>query len=406
MHQLSSLVGSPWTPPHDSSFIPHTPSRRHQSRRANSIFNTPHHPHPYPYSYDSNLSLASLPPESPESISSPEKLSHGPQKSSMARARSRSRGRRVSFKPNRDSDQDDVYSSPSKPKLHSRREDAEELKSTTRPSTGKGTVRADTPDSESFKTNRGSDRDDVYSSSSKPKLRSRREDAEELKYTRPSNGKGTVRADMPDSESFETNRGSDRDDVYSSPSKPKLRSRREDAREHKSTTRLSNGKGTVRADAPDSESFKTNGGSDQDDVYFSPSKPKLRSRREVPREPKSTTRPPNRKAVRVESPDSESFKTDRGDDRDDVYSSPSKPRSRCEVVTEHKSSTTRPPKKKGKTRAQNPDLESSPENPSNCESGRDDLKSYLRGRTPGPKIGLPKGGHDSKRRPKGVLEGA
>ena len=380
----------------------------------------------------------------------------------MARARSRSRGRRVSFKSNRGSDRDDVYSSPSKPKLHSRREDAEEHESATRPSNGKGTVRADMPDSDSFITNRGSDRDDVYSSPSKLKLRSRLEDAGEHKSTtRVSTRKGTVRADMPDSESFRTNRGSDRDDVYSSSSKPKLRSRREDAEEYKSTTRPSTGKGTVRADMPDSDSFKTNRGDDVysspfkpklrsrrgdaeehksttrpsteketvradmpdsdsskpnrgDDVYFSPSKPKLRSRREVPREHKSTTRPSNGKAVRAESPYSESFETDRGSDRDDVYSSPSKlkPRLRCEVVVKELKSTTRPPKKKGKTRAETSDLESSPEeNPSNCESGRDVRKSYLRSRTPGPtrKIGLPKGinhGHDSKRRPKGVLEGA
>ena len=108
MHQLSALTA--WTPPLDSPFILHTPSRHHQSRRADSIFNTPIHTHPYPYSYDPNLSLATSPPESsPEPISSPEKLSsssssHGPRKSSMARARSRSRTRRVSFNIDGDSD--------------------------------------------------------------------------------------------------------------------------------------------------------------------------------------------------------------------------------------------------------------------------------------------------------------
>ena len=241
MYQLSSLVGSPWTP-HDS-YIPHTPSRRHQSRGANPIFNTPYHPHPYPYSYDPNLSLATLPPESPESISSPEKLSRGPQKSSMVRAGSRSRGGRVSFKTDRDSDRDDDYSSPSKPRL--RREVASERKSTTGPSKGKGTARADSEESEFFEADRGSDQVDDYS----------------------------------------------------------------------------------------------------------------------------------------------------------------KPRSRREV-REHKS-TTMPSKRKGKARAETSDSESSPENPLNRRSERDDRKFYSRGRTPGPKIGLPKDikpGHNSKRRPKGVLE--
>ena len=455
MHQLSSLVGSPWAPPHDSSFTPHTPSRRHQSRRANSVFNTPYHPHPYPYSYDPNFSLATLPPESPELISSPEKLSHGPRKSLIARARSHSRGRRVSFKTDQNSDRDDVYSSPSKP--CTRREVAREHNSTTRPFKGKGTVRAETPDSEYFKTDRGSDRDDVYSSPSKPRTRPGREVAGEHKSTtRPSKGRGTAKAETPDSEYFKTDRGSDLDDVYSSPSKPRTGSGREVAAGHKSTTRPSKGKGTARAETQGPESFKTDRGSDGVDVFSSPSKPCLR--REVAREqsttrlskgkgtaragtpvPESfrtdrgsdgvdvsssppkprlrrkaareqpTTKPPKRKrTARAETPDSESLKTDRGSDRDDVYSSPSRPRSRRAVVMEHKS-TTRPSKGKGTARAETPDSESSPENPLNCGSERDDRKSYLRGRTPGPKIGFPKGikpGHDSKRRLRGVLEAA
>ena len=91
MHRLSALVSTPWMSTHDPSFIPHTPSRRDQSRRANSVFNTPYHPHPYPYSYDPNLSIPTLPPESsPEPTSSPEKL--------LAKASSRSRKRKVSFK--------------------------------------------------------------------------------------------------------------------------------------------------------------------------------------------------------------------------------------------------------------------------------------------------------------------
>ena len=146
MHQLSALVGTPWTPPHDSSFI-HTPSRHHRSRRAISILNTPYHPHPHPYSYDPNLSFATLPLESlPESISSPEKLSssHGPRKSSMARARSRSRGRQVSFKIDSSDqvevyDRVDIYSSPSKPQPPSRPEVVTGHRYSTRSSTkGKG----------------------------------------------------------------------------------------------------------------------------------------------------------------------------------------------------------------------------------------------------------------------------
>ncbi|CAA7261405.1 unnamed protein product [Cyclocybe aegerita] len=99
MQQLSALVGSPWPPPHygDGS-IPHTPSRR-KGKRASSVAYTtpPHHPHPYPYVYDPNFSHATLPPESESSESeSPEPSSSGRRKSLVKR--SRSRGRRVSFK--------------------------------------------------------------------------------------------------------------------------------------------------------------------------------------------------------------------------------------------------------------------------------------------------------------------
>ena len=154
MQQLSALVGTPWTPPHDSSSIPYTPSRRHQSRRANSIFDTPsYHPHPYPYSYDPNLSRATLPPESPELVSSPEKSSHGPRKSSMVR--SRSRGRRVSFKIDDDESDDgdggrgvDGYSSPSHIPSSRHKVDREQGRRTTT-TEGKGKARAKTPNSES-----------------------------------------------------------------------------------------------------------------------------------------------------------------------------------------------------------------------------------------------------------------
>ncbi|KAJ3513042.1 hypothetical protein NLJ89_g3169 [Agrocybe chaxingu] len=99
MQQLSALVGSPWPPPHSGDgSIPHTPSRR-KSKRASSIaYMTPtHHPHPYPYVYDPNFSHATLPPDSESSGSeSPEPSCSGRRKSLVKR--SRSRGRRVSFK--------------------------------------------------------------------------------------------------------------------------------------------------------------------------------------------------------------------------------------------------------------------------------------------------------------------
>ena len=102
MQQLSALVGTPWTPPH-----------------------------------------ATLPPESPESIFSPEKSLHERRKSCMTG--SHSRGRRVSFKIDDDeSGHDDrgrgrvdVYTSPSKPPL--RRETIREQGlNFTKPSKGKG----------------------------------------------------------------------------------------------------------------------------------------------------------------------------------------------------------------------------------------------------------------------------
>ena len=157
LQQLSALVGTPWTPPHDS-FILHTPSWRQESR-CNPMFNTPtYHPYQYPYFYNPNLSLATLPPESPESVSSPEKSSHRPRKSSIAG--SYSRGKRVSFKIDDDGSDDDdrpdsknrvnLYSSPSKPPL--RRAEAvreQRRQSFTLPSKGKGKAKAEAPDSDS-----------------------------------------------------------------------------------------------------------------------------------------------------------------------------------------------------------------------------------------------------------------
>lgn len=68
-----------------------------------------HHPHPYPYAYDPEFSNATVPPDTPEVTSSPGEL----RKSLVER--SRSRGRRVSFKIERediDADAMDIYSSP------------------------------------------------------------------------------------------------------------------------------------------------------------------------------------------------------------------------------------------------------------------------------------------------------
>ena len=156
MQQLSALVDTPWTPPHDS-FIPHTPSRRQQSR-CNPMFNTPtYHPHPYPYFYNPNLSLATLPPESPESVSSPEKSSHRPRKSSMAR--SYSREKRVSFKIDDGSGDDDRRDSKNRVNLYSspRRVEAfrEQRRSNFAPSKDKGKARAEAPDSDSSSEDNG-----------------------------------------------------------------------------------------------------------------------------------------------------------------------------------------------------------------------------------------------------------
>jgi Centromere protein Scm3 len=168
VQQLSALAGT-WTRPHDSPFIPHTPPRPHQSRQANFTFNTPtYHPHPYPYSYNPNLSVATLPPESPESVFSPEKSLHKPRKSCMTRHHSRRR--RVSFKidddelahDDRGRGRVDVYTSPSKPPL--RREAIwEQGLNFTKPSKGKGKARAEASDSESSSEdllNSGSNRDE------------------------------------------------------------------------------------------------------------------------------------------------------------------------------------------------------------------------------------------------------
>ncbi|KAF8237180.1 hypothetical protein L208DRAFT_1389720 [Tricholoma matsutake] len=96
MHQLSALVVGPWTPPTHGS-IPYTPSHHHHP--GPSMYSTPtQRPYPYPYVYDPNLSRATLPPDSPDVLSSPAVPdgSSGRRKSLVKR--SRSRGRRVSFR--------------------------------------------------------------------------------------------------------------------------------------------------------------------------------------------------------------------------------------------------------------------------------------------------------------------
>ncbi|KAF8185035.1 hypothetical protein K438DRAFT_1974239 [Mycena galopus ATCC 62051] len=100
MHQLSTLFTTPWpaqpfTPPRHSSATAST------SQSTPYFYpTTPHHPHAHPYVFDSGASVGTLPPSSPLGSSPP---SSSPSRSNGARRaslvpRSRSRGRRVSFK--------------------------------------------------------------------------------------------------------------------------------------------------------------------------------------------------------------------------------------------------------------------------------------------------------------------
>ncbi|KAF9013393.1 hypothetical protein BDQ17DRAFT_1343349 [Cyathus striatus] len=109
MQQLSALVG--WG---TSPGIPFTPSRRHGHSSPGLMYSTPTH-HVFPYMFDPNMSNATLPPDSPNLQSSPD---IAPRKKSLVR-RSRSRGRRVSFKVDNRDDGDliDVQSSPIRPSL-------------------------------------------------------------------------------------------------------------------------------------------------------------------------------------------------------------------------------------------------------------------------------------------------
>ncbi|KAK0201897.1 hypothetical protein DFS33DRAFT_1489733 [Desarmillaria ectypa] len=104
MHQLSALAGS-WSgverhplPP----VSPYTPSRHRgfSGSASSSMYNTPtQRMHPHPYEFDPNLSRATLPPSSPDVQSSPapERVQTSSRASSLV-TRSRSRGRRVSFR--------------------------------------------------------------------------------------------------------------------------------------------------------------------------------------------------------------------------------------------------------------------------------------------------------------------
>ncbi|KAJ7771862.1 hypothetical protein B0H16DRAFT_1685717 [Mycena metata] len=97
MHQLSTLFTAPWPAQ------PYTPHRASSSARAASTSapspyypypTTPHHTHTHPYVFDSGASVGTLPPSSPPDSSPPSSSPHRPSLVS----RSRSRGRRVSFK--------------------------------------------------------------------------------------------------------------------------------------------------------------------------------------------------------------------------------------------------------------------------------------------------------------------
>ena len=111
MHQLSALVAGPWTPPTHGS-MPYTPSHRHHPGGPGSMYSTPtHHTHPYPYVYDPNLSRATLPPDSPDVPSSPTVPGGTAVRRKSLVQRSRSRGRRVSFRMEEES-VDEIYSRP------------------------------------------------------------------------------------------------------------------------------------------------------------------------------------------------------------------------------------------------------------------------------------------------------
>ncbi|KDQ62415.1 hypothetical protein JAAARDRAFT_189742 [Jaapia argillacea MUCL 33604] len=112
----SSFPPYPHAPyPHHTPWAPITPTHRSHHRTnhdqrsssppstagpsmSNSVYTTPssHHPQPYPYMFDPSMSNATLPPSSPVPSSPP--LSPGLDHRSKSRGRSKSSGRRVSFK--------------------------------------------------------------------------------------------------------------------------------------------------------------------------------------------------------------------------------------------------------------------------------------------------------------------
>ncbi|KAG6897761.1 hypothetical protein C0992_011430 [Termitomyces sp. T32_za158] len=105
MQQIFALGGGAWGPPPPPArgLTPFTPKYRRRQREDHPplhIYSTPmHHPHPYPFSYDPMLSHATLPPSSPEMLSSPSiSASSGQPRRKSLVERSRSRGRRVSFR--------------------------------------------------------------------------------------------------------------------------------------------------------------------------------------------------------------------------------------------------------------------------------------------------------------------
>ncbi|KAJ7505298.1 hypothetical protein B0H11DRAFT_1977954 [Mycena galericulata] len=130
VHQLHALYTTSWPAQ------PFTPPRRTSTARSASASGsspysyprTPHHPHTYPYGFDSGASSATLPPSSPPS-SSPTSLpsspihGHGGGRRASLVSRSRSRGRRVSFRIDGElrDDEDEAHSgSPNSPPNRSR----------------------------------------------------------------------------------------------------------------------------------------------------------------------------------------------------------------------------------------------------------------------------------------------
>ncbi|KAJ7366896.1 hypothetical protein DFH08DRAFT_835805 [Mycena albidolilacea] len=102
MHQLSTLFTVPW-PAQPLTLTRHSSPARSVPASGRSPYSyptTPHHRNTYPYGYDPGASAATLPPSSPPSsspLSSPLRGSGDGRRGSLV-PRSRSRGRRVSFK--------------------------------------------------------------------------------------------------------------------------------------------------------------------------------------------------------------------------------------------------------------------------------------------------------------------